>query len=173
MMNGHRQSDGRIVPEKSANKPFVEGGAEGMEGRRSAKGNGRQSRMHRTLRRETHGIGAAEHTSDRWMDARHRSLHWLIVITRGKSRMRQYRTSGSVRGVARKGHPYLDSVTRISARRLALKGQHLRRRRRGAAFVRPLHDSGCETRHATSVTYRVACRPGGRVSCSESAWHLA
>ena len=129
MMNGHRQSDGRIVPEKSSNKPFVEGGAEGMEGRRSAKGNGQQSRMHRTLRRETHGIGAAEHTSDRWMDARHRSLHWLIVITRGKSRMRQYRTSGSVRGVARKGHPYLDSVTSHGAG--AIRGTD-RHRRAGA-----------------------------------------
>ena len=47
MMNDLRQSDGRIVPEKSPNKP-AGGGAEGMEGRRPAKGNVRQSPMPRT-----------------------------------------------------------------------------------------------------------------------------
>ena len=50
MMNGLRQSDGRIVPEKSPNKP-AGSGAEGTEGRRPAKGNARQSPMPRTQSR--------------------------------------------------------------------------------------------------------------------------
>jgi group II intron reverse transcriptase/maturase len=57
MMNGHRQSDGRIVPEKSSNKPEPTG-AEGMEGRRPVKGNGFQSPVPRTLSR-TEGMEAA------------------------------------------------------------------------------------------------------------------
>ena len=88
MMDGHRQSDSCIVPEKSSNKPSVEGGAEGMEGRRLVKGNGRQSRVHRTLSRGKHGIGAAEHTTGGWKEAGHRSEHRSVVTTRGKSRMR-------------------------------------------------------------------------------------
>ena len=36
-------------------------------------------------------------------------LCYIGVITRGKSRMRQFRTSGSVRGVAREGDSYRDS----------------------------------------------------------------
>jgi RNA-directed DNA polymerase len=49
MMNGHGKSDGSIVSEKSPNKPR---GAEGMERRRPAKGNGRQSPILRTQSRE-------------------------------------------------------------------------------------------------------------------------
>ena len=47
MTNGHGQSDGRIVPAKSPNKPEPTG-AEGMEGRRPVKGNGLQSPVPRT-----------------------------------------------------------------------------------------------------------------------------
>ena len=50
MMIGRGRSDGRIVPEKSLNKPGLPG-AEGAEGRRPAKGNGRQGRMLRTQSR--------------------------------------------------------------------------------------------------------------------------
>ena len=45
MMNGCGQSDGCIVPTKSPNKPK---GAEGMEGRRPAKGNEHQGHISRT-----------------------------------------------------------------------------------------------------------------------------
>ncbi len=57
MMDGHGQSDGRVVPEKSPNKP-AEAGAEGMEGRRPAKGNGLQGPMPRTQSRMK-GMAAA------------------------------------------------------------------------------------------------------------------
>lgn len=50
MMYEHGQSDGRIVPGKSPNKPG-EPGAEGMEGRRPAKGKARQGHMSRTQSR--------------------------------------------------------------------------------------------------------------------------
>ena len=49
MMNGHGQSDGCIVSKKSPNKPK---GAEEMERRRPAEGNGRQSPILRTQNRE-------------------------------------------------------------------------------------------------------------------------
>ena len=45
MMNERGQSDGCIVPTKSPNKPK---GAEGMEGRRPAKGNEHQGHISRT-----------------------------------------------------------------------------------------------------------------------------
>jgi RNA-directed DNA polymerase len=57
MMNGHRQSDGRIVPGKSPNKTEPTG-AEGAEGRRPVKGNGLQSHMPRTQGR-TEGMETA------------------------------------------------------------------------------------------------------------------
>lgn len=57
MMDEHRQSDGRIVPEKFPNKPEPTG-AEGMEGRRPAKGKAHERPMPRTQGRE-HGMTAA------------------------------------------------------------------------------------------------------------------
>ncbi len=51
MMDGHGQSDGCVVPGKSPNKP-VEAGAEGMEGRRPAKGNAQECAMPRTQGRD-------------------------------------------------------------------------------------------------------------------------
>ena len=50
----------------------------------------------------------AQQPSGRWLGAIQRSKVLPIVITQGKSRMRENCTSGSVRGVARKGHPYRD-----------------------------------------------------------------
>ena len=52
MMHERGQSDGRIVPGKSPNKPG-QPGAEGMEGRRPAKGKVRQAHMPRTQGRVT------------------------------------------------------------------------------------------------------------------------
>ncbi len=57
MTNDFRQSDGRVVPKKSPNAPEPTG-AEGIEGRRPAKGNAVQPVMPRTQRREN-GMGAA------------------------------------------------------------------------------------------------------------------
>lgn len=51
MMNGHGQSDGRIVPGKPPNKPEPTG-AEGVEGRRPAKGNVQECAMLRAQGRE-------------------------------------------------------------------------------------------------------------------------
>ncbi len=48
MLNGHRQSDGGIVPQKSPNNPQ---GAEGMEGRPSVKGNVQEHPSRRTQSR--------------------------------------------------------------------------------------------------------------------------
>ncbi len=53
-MDGHRQSDGGIVPEKSLNNPR---GAEGMEGRPPDKGNEQERPSHRT---QSRGIGMNE-----------------------------------------------------------------------------------------------------------------
>ena len=57
MMDNFRQSDGRVVPEKSPNV-LQPRGAEGMEGRRPAKGNAVQPAMPRTQSRDN-GMGAA------------------------------------------------------------------------------------------------------------------
>lgn len=57
MMDDFRQSDGRVVPEKSPNA-LQPRGAEGMEGRRPAKGNAVQPAMPRTQSRDN-GMGAA------------------------------------------------------------------------------------------------------------------
>ena len=57
MMNGHRQSDGRGVPEKPPNNPEPTG-AEGREGMRPAKGKGPERLMPRTQGGER-GIMAA------------------------------------------------------------------------------------------------------------------
>ncbi len=54
MINGRRQSDGGIVPEKSPNNPK---GAEGMEGRPPVKGNVQEHPSHRTQSR-TEGMQA-------------------------------------------------------------------------------------------------------------------
>ena len=51
MTNDFRQSDGRVVPKKSPNTSEPKG-VEGMEGRRPAKGNARQSPMPRTQGRK-------------------------------------------------------------------------------------------------------------------------
>ena len=48
MINGQRQSDGDIVPEKFPNNPQ---GAEGMEGRSPVKGNVQEHRSYRTQSR--------------------------------------------------------------------------------------------------------------------------
>ena len=58
MMNGRGQSDGCIVPTKFPNKPK---GAEGMEGRRPAKGNERQGRISRTQGRSNDMYQDLEH----------------------------------------------------------------------------------------------------------------
>jgi hypothetical protein len=81
-----RESDGLIVPTKRANKAGAQSAlaAESAEGRRATKGQGL------------------------WRVRQAVSKERLVVSTRGKSRMREFLTYGSVRGAARKGGPYRD-----------------------------------------------------------------
>src|SRR5215510_4672589 len=97
-----RESDGLIVPTKRANKASAGAlAAESAEGRRSTKGNAPQAHSCRTQSRECESQGL-------WRVRQAVSKERLVVSTRGKSRMREFLTYGSVRGAARKGGPYRD-----------------------------------------------------------------
>ena len=52
MMNDNRKQDSCIIPEKPANKPAPEAGAESVEGRRLVKGNELGNDKFRTLNEE-------------------------------------------------------------------------------------------------------------------------
>ena len=80
MMNEQGQSDGGIVPKKSANKPE---GAEQMEGRPPTKGNAQKSTSLWTLSRIEEMKKALECIREAV-----RKQHSGNVITQGKSRMR-------------------------------------------------------------------------------------
>ena len=108
MIDGHRQSHGDIVPKKSPNNSRE---AEEMEERSPVKGNTQEHPSHRTQSRtEGMQVGAGAHTN------RQCQMQRLCVTTQDKNRMRQYRSSGSVRGAARKGCPYLDSFKGLANR---------------------------------------------------------
>ena len=62
MMNDNRKSDSCIVPEKPANKPAPEVGAESVEGRRLVKGNVDACSRFRTQRRTWPASGTNLHT---------------------------------------------------------------------------------------------------------------
>jgi hypothetical protein len=82
-----------------------------MEGRSPVKGNTQEHPSHRTQSRtEGMQVGAGAHTN------RQCQMQRLRVTTQDKNRMRQYRSSGSVRGAARKGCPYLDSFKGLANR---------------------------------------------------------
>ncbi len=92
------RSDDLIVPGKRANKGRRP--AESVEGRGSAKGNARRWATPRTQSRID-----VSFLSSRLREAVSAASP---PSTRGGSRMRQLRTSGSVRGAVRKGGPYRD-----------------------------------------------------------------
>jgi hypothetical protein len=77
MMNDNRKSDSCIVPEKSANKPVKETGAERMEGRRLVKRKTQEAGKSRTPSRKRPDSIRAD------TDGR-----WPTVTTRDRSRMR-------------------------------------------------------------------------------------
>ena len=95
MMHGPEKSDLAIVATKPANKagaPATERG----EPRAGTEGNTGHPRTPRTQSRASvsPGLDRVRYTSP--------------SDTRGRSRMREFRSSGSVRGVLRNGHPYRD-----------------------------------------------------------------
>ena len=97
------ESDSSIVPKKQANKgrsgaPGLP--AESVEGRGLTKENAEPSLLDRTLRRASRSRGL--------LGVRQAAMCGLIVIIRDKSRMREFRTYGSVRGVLGNRHPYRD-----------------------------------------------------------------
>jgi len=94
MMNGPEKSDSAIVAKKPANKAGVPV-AERVERRAGTKGNAGQPRTHRTPCRGRVSLGLA----------RIRTAT-LPSNTRGRSRMLELGTFGSVRGVPGNGHSY-------------------------------------------------------------------
>ena len=110
MMHGQEKSDSLVVAEKSTNNP-AQGGAESMEPRRGAKGNGKTSRISRPQGRKRNDPA----TTDRALLDRKQSTAWRFqrsdsVITQGRSPVRKLRSLGSVRGAPRKGRPYRDGT---------------------------------------------------------------
>ncbi len=104
-VNGSGKSDGLIVPMKLPNKGGGDPPAEAMEGRGPTKGNTTQPAAGCTQRQVPASTG-----SDRVRRVRTALTLASTPSTRGKSRMQESCTYGSVRGVARKGDPYRDNV---------------------------------------------------------------
>jgi len=104
MMNEHGKSDSTVVAGKLANKA-ERSAAEPVEPRVGTKGNANQQHTGRTQSRETvsqvlarirQTAGEIDPNSD------------SPSLTRGRSRMRESRTYGSVRGAGRNLRPYRD-----------------------------------------------------------------
>ena len=107
MMNGPEKSDSAIVAKKPANKAGAPV-AERVERRAGTKGNAGQPRTHRTLRR-----GCVSPGLDRVRNAARQRRSFirgrtgaLPSNTRGRSRMPELGSIGSVRGVPGNGHSY-------------------------------------------------------------------
>jgi hypothetical protein len=110
MMHGHEKSDSAIVAVKLANKvvrPAAErsvtgqAAAELVEPRAGTKGNADQQSTRRTQNRAS------------VTQALERMRQAIAVVTRGRSRMRESCTYGSVRGASSNGGPYRDRRTFI------------------------------------------------------------
>src|SRR5262245_28924270 len=109
MMHGRGKSDSAIVAVKPANKaepPTAEpsvvmtAAAEPVERRAGTKGNADWQSTHQTQR----WVGVSQ--------ALDRMRQMIAVGTRGRSRMRESCTYGSVRGVPSNGHPYRHPVVK-------------------------------------------------------------
>src|SRR3712207_3003033 len=96
MMHGSEKSDLAIVAKKPVNKDAL-ASAELVEPRAGAEGNAGQQSTCRAQNRESVS------------QALERVRHVLPSSTRGGSRMRECRTSGSVRGALSNERPYRDS----------------------------------------------------------------
>ena len=98
MMHGHEKSDSVIVAAKPTNKA-ERSAAESVEPRVETKGNVGQQSTRRTQSRISVSKALA------------RIRQALAVWTRGRSRMRESRTYGSVRGARGDSRPYRDIAT--------------------------------------------------------------
>jgi hypothetical protein len=99
MMHGHEKSDAVIVARKPTNKAG-QPAAESVERRAETEGNAGQQRMRRAQDRES-----VSQSLDRIRQAASRASA-SPSRTRGRSRMREFRTSGSVRGALSNERPY-------------------------------------------------------------------
>src|SRR6266436_4419806 len=106
MMNERGKSDPAVVATKLANKA-ERSVAEPVEPRAGTKGNANQQHTGRTQSRETVSqVLARIRQTARNSD--------LPSLTRGRSRMRESRTYGSVRGAGSNLRPYRDRLGRCS-----------------------------------------------------------
>jgi hypothetical protein len=122
MMHGHGKSDSSIVPEKPPNEAVPEA-KEAVEGRGLAKGKTLECNRFRTQSRQILSNTLERIRQARTKDGSERGYHSysstsIGVMTQGKSRMRQYRMSGSVRGAAREGGSYRDKLNVQSPKRV-------------------------------------------------------
>ena len=124
MMHGHEKSDFAIVAVKPANNAG-QSAAEPVERRAETKGNAGQQSTHRTQSRASVS------------QALERIRQVVAVWTRGRSRMRESCTYGSVRGALSNERPYRDPkhptgsrMTLGNMRELGMRG--LRKPARGA-----------------------------------------
>ena len=99
MMNERGKSDPAVVATKLANKA-ERSVAEPVEPRAGTKGNANQQHSGRTQSRET--------VSQVLARIRQTTVSDLPSLTRGRSRMRESRTYGSVRGAGSNLRPYRD-----------------------------------------------------------------
>ena len=87
------ESDSFLVPQKQANKDSGSLSTESVEGRGLTKENVEQSRLDRTPCRAFQIVRTARRARSRT----DRRAAWVVII-QGQSRMRSFRTYGSVRG---------------------------------------------------------------------------
>src|SRR5208283_2507459 len=113
-MNGREKSDPVIVAVKSLNKTG-EPAAEAMERRVGAEENARRQRTRRTQSRES--VSQSRNAYGR--------PQGFAVTIRGGSRMRESRTSGSVRGDRGNPVPYRDTSSIIGVARRKVRRQRL------------------------------------------------
>src|SRR5260221_12169721 len=106
-MHSSGESDGAVVPMKPSNKATGQapGAAERVEGRAPTKENVQQARAVPAQ----HGAAASQGLKGVRKVAKSSALPLPI---QGKSRMRQSRSYGSVRGVRGNSHPYRDIAFR-------------------------------------------------------------
>ena len=110
-----QESDSGVVPMKGSNKEG-QPTAESLEGRPETKENDRQRHMRPTQ--------CGTRMSQGLKGVRLGRLLALTPFIQGKSRMRETRSYGSVRGVPGDRHPYRDSYFLFAALRLA-PGEHV------------------------------------------------
>lgn len=112
MMHGDGKSHSPIIPTKPPNEAGAEA-KEAVEGRGLAKGKTLKCNRFRTQSRQILSNTLERIRQARTKDGSERGYHSysstsIDVMTQGKSRMRQFRMSGSVRGAAREGGSYRD-----------------------------------------------------------------